>query len=447
MFNPLLSFYSYWFDLKLPAQPLRKSRELPNKISITNRLKALFFSFFLFYFAPADGLESLSKEVYINSDSKQLAQQTALNEFSRELVLQMIGQKKYEKERRKVEKAIIQNQNRYILSTRSSPPVLQEDGKFLSMVTIQFSKENLKNLLLEHHLFYAEKSSFCVLPLLSFALSFDGKKEIWSWQKKNREGQSPVPVLKNMTKSFFELLSRELIKTGFFPLDPVFQKMAEGAPSAVWPKKSSRARDFIPLAHFFRCDIILFGSVQAGDIGNNLSFLGEWFSTFKEKKEKPPSSSSSYFTRFSFHVFNIKNRRTLFKLKKQFPFPSSMKKTPAKEVLSRFRDVLDSLLYQLSSYQTEGSLDRNRLIISVQGPLSYAEKEKLKKALIKSTPGIQSLEERLLTSNRVVYEAGSSQSIKQVAKQLKALSVPGFVIQLKGYKKQELEIYAKKQAR
>ena len=401
--------------------------------------------FFLFSFVQAQNGETIVKEIRTKSDSRQLAQKKALNELSRELVAEMIGKDKYQEEKQRIEKYIIKNRNRYILSTRSSRPAFQDNGDFSFTVTIKVSKENLKNLLLEHNLFYASEGSFCLLPIVSFIESLGSEKKSYSWWLKT-QNEPAEALLKPMASSFFNLLSKEFVKHGFYALNPIFQRMNEGTPFAVLPKKSSNVRNFVPLAEFYTCDIILSGYVQVGAVSSSSLFaLTDLLSPFKKKKES--SSASAHWIQFSFNVFNIKTRQFLFKLKRQFPFPLALQKDPKKEMISHLKDILDSLIYQLSSYQEEGSLDLNRLMISVQGPLTYAQKEQLKKILVQKIPGIQSLEEKLLTSSRVMYLAESSQNIKVIAKQLKEVSLSKFIIQVKGYKKQELEIYAKKRER
>lgn len=402
------------------------------------------FLVFLLNFAQAQSVETIVEEIQLKSDSKQLAQKEALDKISRDLVIEMIGEKKYKEEKKKIETYIIRNKNRYILSVRSSSPVLQDSGDFSSSVTVKVSKENLKNLLLNHHLFYNSEGSFCLLPLVSFSSSFSKTEKSYSWWLKNSSGQESV-LLKQMANSFFQLLSEELIKQGFYVLNPVFQRIAEGVPPSVLPRRGSRVRNFIPLAKFFSCDIILLGYVRSGS--PSFSKTSTLTSLFSFKKENENLKMSQYFTNFSFNVFNIKLRQILFKIRKEFPFSLALQKEPKNEMLFRSKDILDSLAYQLSSYQEEGSLDLHRLMISVQGPLTYAQKEQLKKLLVRKIPGIQSLEERLLTSNRVVYVAESSQSTANIARQLKKTALPKFIIQVKGHKKQELEIYAKKQGR
>ena len=410
--------------------------------------KAFFilFSFFFFSsaFVQAQGIETLVKEIHLDTDNKQLAQKKAINEVSRKLVEEMVGLDRFQKEKQKIKNQIIKNQNRYILSIRSSKPILQEDGAFVSTVTIQVSKENLKQLLLEHNLFYSSKGSFCLLPVISFASYNSGEKKSYSWWLKNENSSS---LLEEMAGSFFELLSEELIKQGFYALNPVFQKMYEGTASGVLPKNSSRVRSFVPLAEFYTCDIILSGHIRFGELSSGSSALQSFFSFLKTDNDQIDNAPSQNVTQFFFNVFNIKTRQFLFKLKKQFPFSPALQNNPKKEMALHLKNILDSFTYQLSFYQEKGSLDLNRLMISVQGPLNYSQKEQLKKSLVKKISGLQNLEKKFLTSNRIVYEAESSEKIKSVAQQLRKISLPKFVIQVKGYKKNTLEIYAKKRER
>ena len=400
-------------------------------------------TFFSLPFLQAQEVETIIKEVELQVDSKKLAQQKALNEISRQLVTEIVGEKKYRENKTKIEKSIIKHQNRYVLFISSSSGKFQDQGKVAFTVKIRVSKENLKNLLLENNLFYDSKGAFCILPIVSFSSYFGDKKENYSWWLDNKIS---VADLKSIAGAFFDLLSQEFIKAGFYVIDPVFQRVKEGAPSFIFPKKGNRAKEFRSMAEFYTCDIVLSGRIHTGQaVKTGASFLSNLFSS-----QKPALSNvypESYFIQFSLKVFNIKTNQFLFNVQNKFSFMPSKKNQLKEEILFRSKNVLDSLIYQLSSVNDEGSLVLNRMVISVQGPLSYAEKEKLQKSLIKQVPGIEDLQVRLLNSSRVVYEAKSSQSIQDISKQLKSVSLPYFSIQVKGHRNQRLEIYAKKRTR
>ena len=407
------------------------------------RLGLFFLIFIPSHLLQAQDVETIVKEIELKIDSKKLAQEKALNETSRLLVEEMLGDKKYKENKRKIEKTIITHQNRYVLFVQSSSGKFQDKGKFLFTVTIKVSKNNLKKLLLENNLFYDSKGAGCILPMISFSYFFGGKRENNSWWL---EGQSADTELKGLAGDFFSLLSREFIKSGFYALDPVFQRIKEGAPSFVLPKKGVSVRRFLPLAQFYTCDIVLFGRIHAGQADEvESSFFSKLFSSKKSKVSLV--YSESYFIKFYLNVFNIKTRQFLFNVQRKFSIPSLKKNKPRAETLLRSKDILDSVIYQLSAYNEEGSLVLNRLMISVQGPLNYAEKEQLQQSLIRKVSGIEDLQVRALNASRVVYEAKSSQSIQNISKQLKSVSLPRFLIRVKGYRNQKLEIYAKKRDR
>ena len=400
----------------------------------------IIFSFFFFSVnsVQARNIETFVNEVRLNSASKTEAQNKALRELSVSLVKEMLGLERFKEEKQKITNQIIKNQIRYILSVKSSRPLFQDEGDFLSTVTIQVSRENLKNLLIENNLYYRLQSSICLLPLVAFSKSFSGDEKSYLWWMEKHETDQ---VLQDTAVGFFNDLDKEFIKQGFYVLNPVFQKLYEGTPQIFLPKKGFSLRDFAPLSRFYDCDIILSGSVKFGEIyKRNPGFKRFFF--FFESEEKKEDSSLQYFTDFFFNVFNIRTRQFLFKLKKQFSFSGESDYDPKKEMAVHLKGILDSLVYQLSFYQKEGFLDLRRLIISVQGPLNYFQKEKLKKDLVQNISGLEDLKKIFLTSNRIVYEARSSKTMEAIAEELKKTSLSDFIIQIKGHTQSNLEIYA-----
>ena len=476
----------------------------------------LFFSVvFPFFLHAKEDTQTLVKEIYLDTDNRTHARLQAINEISRTLVKEMTGEDKYNKEKQKIEDSIIKKQNRYILSTSTSSPVLQESGEFLFQVTIRVSKANLKNLLLEHNLFYDSQDSLCVFPFISFQSDVSKTLKNYSWWLGgSNTGQT---FLRKLAALFFDRLSEKLISTGFYVIDPVFQNLG-GALSLNTADKPNSPKnlialarfythaaltrkagpeDFISLAEFYSCNLILSGYIKVLDALQESESLINWPSVFNKKdkiqqKTELEFSDNSYFIYFYFQILNRKTGRVLVKLKKMFPFPevafypkpdqslhktlperkantkfakdtSQKHKNPPeektntnppddnssfvlqlKETPASFGSVLKSLAYQLRFYKKAGFLDLYQLVISVQGPISYPEKEQLKKLLLEKIPDLHSLEERLLTSSRVVYMAQSSKDMEFIANQLKTTIFSNFAIQVKGWTKQELEIYAKK---
>ena len=140
-------------------------------------MKFVFAAALLGFFSPAafpqeiQEIQEIQVEVRTEDGAKKAAIAQAAAQASREAVLDFLGQEKYNANLRAVQKHILANHNRFLLYSKSGAGRIQDDGRFLTTVTLGFSKKNLQKLLLEHNLFFASKGSLCILPLVSFAFS------------------------------------------------------------------------------------------------------------------------------------------------------------------------------------------------------------------------------------------------------------------------------------
>ena len=403
------------------------------------------FVFLGFRAAAFSGIEIIEKEISTEAADKALAARRAVGEVSWDLARAALGEQKLQKNKRKIKKRIIDNKNRYVLSTKAAAPELQEDGSFLTRVTMGVSRKNLQALLVEHNLFYSSQGVSCLLPVVSFEASLE-TKESYLWWREPWEKPAPAPkdsapaaasgaapaaalagagkpaLPRRMAAFFFEALGRRLLDEGFYALDPVFSRSYEHLPESAIPK-GSLLKHFEPLARLLRCDIIISGSVRVNRDGNRfLSFL-------------------------YFKIFNIKTRQILFQIRKRFALASLSKEAAEREIYSLLKEnIFKNFAYQLALDKEKGSLDLSRMLLNVQGPLNYYQKEKLKAALIKYIPAIKDLQERFLASNRIIYEMESAEDMAVIAKSLKSLPVPFFAIQVTGYSKRQASIYVKELA-
>ena len=372
-----------------------------------------------FIAVSAFGIETRELDILTESGDKNQAIERAVNQVSRDFVKHLMGEEKYLKQKKQIEEKIIKNRNRYILSAKTSAPEVQEEGDYLTTVTLGVSEENLKALLLENNLFYSSAGAGCILPVVAFQMSNDKGKEKFSWWKREKSGEADSLLL-SLSRIFYSRLSEDFIEKGFYVMDPMFSRLSESVPSSVLPGRNS-TRQFQKLSGFLNCDLILSG-------------------TFHIERDK---TLSAFRSEVSLKVFNMKTLRELFHLEKKFTLSASEK---GMEV--SFRDSLDmlftSLKYQLSFYRDRGVLDLSRLFLSVQGPLTYFEKERLKQALVQHISPIKDLKEAWMASNRLMYEVESSKSMKDLARAIRSQEIPGFKVQITGYSEKKLDIYAAK---
>ena len=382
------------------------------------------FSLLIFFSFPAfsQTITEVRLDIKTNEGDKKTAIKKAVDQISKELVENFLGQEKYQKNKKKINQTIIKNQNRYILFSKTSSSIPQNDGKFLTTVTLGISEKNLEGLLLEHNLFYSSQGSLCVLPVIAFSASLNEQESyLWWFHKKQNS------LLEKLAKDFYNDLSLHLIDKGFYSVDPLFSRLYEGLPPLVLRKKE-KIKNIKPLADFLQCHIILTGKVS-----------------LKQNKE-----NEALTTYFVFKIFNTLTNQVLFKMRKKLLVSEKLSYLKTKQLERVFSEVsqriLISIADQLSRYKEKGVLDLNRLFLAVYGPLTYPERETLEEAFIHHIPSIKTLQKRYITSNKIVYEIKSDQEISQLANIIRKTSIPNYKIKVTvDSKKKQLEIYARTQ--
>ena len=376
------------------------------------------FVFFCCFSAFAGNIETKELDITTETGDKSSAIEKAVQQVSRDFVKHLMGEEKYKKHQSLIERKIIKNKNRYILFVKTSAPTEREEGDYLTKVTLGVSEENLTALLLENNLFYSSAGASCILPAITFKAlhSQKGRKETLSWWKIS---PSPSPLLQNLSEVFYSALSETFVPAGFYVMDPVFSRLDRSVPPAVLPAKNS-ARQFRKLTDFLNCDLILSGSFTV------------------EKNLVLPS----YTGEFHLKMFNMKTLRELFSVKKRMVFQAEEKDMKT-SFLSELSAVTNSLKYQLSFYRDRGALDLSRLFISIQGPLTYHQKERLKDMLVRDIPAIKDLRESLVSAGRILYEMESSRSMKELAGAVRSHKFPLFKVKVTGHTKKKMDIYAK----
>ena len=305
---------------------------------------------------------------------------------------------------------------------------MEETGKFSFVINITISKDNLSSLLKKRSFLKSSQSSYCILPLISF--SYELEKDSWSWWDSEKKTSSvKFDKTKQFAQSFFDSLGREFTKIGFYFIDPIFQKTAKAVPSSLLPKKNKKMKYFNPLIDFYSCDIILSGFIHVGKSREGEVYSGIGLNTTDGLD-------------FMIKAFNRKTKENLFELKRQIPLKKGGKKVFQKEVDLKSQKIIESLIYQLSFYQEQGSLGLDRLMIALQGNLSYPEKERVINQ-IKKVDGLNNIQIVYLSSQRAVYKVEISKPLNQIIKKLKSLSLKDFSLQVRKSSGSKLEIYAK----
>ena len=372
-------------------------------------MKLYIFLILSFFASHSFAIETIRVEIFTDTGSKNQAISEAVYQVSRDFVKSIIGEDKYLQNENQFEDKIIKNKNRYIIFTKTSTPQETEDGKFSTKVSLGLSEENLKALLLENNLFYNTNSS-CILPV--FAFEFENKHK-HSWWLPDQKAPS---FLLEVAKKFYQSFSYQLIKLGFYTINPYHSQFLESFPQNLLPTKS-RLSDFKKFSEFVECDLVIVGRISIEDDKKTEIYQGDSYLKF----------------------INIKTKQKLFDFTKKFTLSKA-------DLLARFDENLSSFFrsfnYQLGFYKQSGSLDLSLLFLSLQGSINYYDKERIKQALVANIKSIKNLKENRITSRQVIYNLESSAKIKDIVKDIeKNRILKNFKLKVTNYSKNRLDIY------
>lgn len=369
----------------------------------------LIFLFLLLFSVSAYSGETVL-EVEQNSPDLKKAVQTAIQKVSVELMEQFIEPSKLKAKKRQIRKIISAYSNRYILYTRTAPPIEKKPHSFIISVTIGFSEENLKKILLEEDLFYSGTSHLRILPMVLFEDLVERENYGW-WIKKEFK-----PDISMRMRSFYNQIQSVLMSYGFFIINPEMAGSRHFIPYTLSFKKPKK-KNIFNLARFFQCNLVMTGSVKIreSDIRSVLSVKGE------------------------LTVYHVDSGRLLAEVEQFAKIQMDEKKSdPIMSFLKQYENFAKGLGVQLQSIYEAGQMAANLLRITVKGKMSYRSSHQFRKLLNSEVKSIKDLKENVISTGSITYIANANASAKVVSKKIKGILFPGFYVRVSRVGKKEI---------
>ncbi len=375
-----------------------------------------FFFFFCFFFSFSVWSGETTLEVKQDSPDIRKAVQTAIGKVSVELMERFIESSKLKAQKKRIQQIISKYSNRYILYTQTAPVVKKDDESFTIFVTIGFSEENLKKILLKEDFFYSDASHLRILPLILFENLVHDESHGW-WMKNG----SPSELMKKQMTEFYNRIQDTLMSYGFFLINPEWAGSEYFIPDDLQFKKPKKKHVF-SLAKFFQSYLVMTGSVKVreSDIDAILNIKVE------------------------LTIYNADSGRLLAEMErfeKIYINKKDEKNTePVIAFLKKNKNFAKGLGVQLKSIYETGQLSSNLLKITVLGNLSYREFDRFKQLLNSEVRDIKDLKEHIIRSRSVTYIANIGSDVKAVSEKIKDTLFPGFRVQVSRVRKNEVSL-------
>lgn len=333
-------------------------------------------------------------------------QSKALQGAAREQVIEIIGDKRYAKNRALVENRIVREAAKFIPFVQPGEIAKLPDGSWKMKVELKLSVGSLRKMVIDTGLLTDADTPVTILPMIAFtdrvkAVSYrwwmgdtrdDARKSIIEWAKVVQLG-----------------LHRELMHQGFHLQLPLEGALSNPIPPAFRVDRAS-SQDLRQLGEYLGISMALRGDVRVKDSKEN---AGGW--QIQVRLEVVPVSGG----------------RTVAEISRVFetdPGPSDLvvRKKLEKEIVEMSKDLSNQVL----EAWTRGTLAATTLRLAVRGSLSPKQLSDFRSQLSKSMRDIKAMRERLFEPGRVVFEIDYAASPEDFQEKIKTLSLPGFTEKL-----------------
>ena len=374
--------------------------------------KFIFFILFIFSFVSWGG--ELILEIEQDSSDVEKAVKNAVRQVSTELMEKFIEPSKLKERKKQIQKIISTSSNRYILYTKTSTPEHKADSSYVISVTIGFSEENLKKILLEEDLFYPGTSQLRILPMVFFENVID--KEHYGWWMR---GKNQSIDRKEQMSLFYNQIQSTMMSYGFFLINPEFAGSFYFVPDKLLFKRPIK-KNIFNLARFFKSHLVMTGSI----------------------KVRESDIKSVINVKVDLTVYHTDSGRLLAEVErfKKIKIEENEEKDvkPFNRFLRENKGFAKGLGAQLKSIYETGQMASHVFSVTVQGEMSYRDSHKFKKLLISKITDITTLQENIVKSDATTYIAHIKGSYKKVVEEIENTIFPGFYVRVSRAKKKEV---------
>ncbi len=354
----------------------------------------------------ADELISVSNEGVSKATSQVEAareiQGKALSGTAREQVIEMIGDKRYAKNKAIVENRIVREAAKFIPFVQPGEAVKQPDGTWKMKVDLKVSLGSLRKMVIDTGLLTDADTPVTIIPMIGFTDRMKGVSYRW-WMGDSRDDARKSVV--EWARIVQLGLHKELMNQGFHLQLPLEGTVSNALPT---PFRVDRAtgQDLKQLGEYLGVSMALRGDVRVRDSRES---VGGW--QIQVRLEVVP----------------VQGGRTVAEISRTFdtdpgPADIAVRKRLEKEIGEMSKD----LSTQVFEAWTRGTLAATTVKLAVRGTLSPKQLGDFRTQISRALRDIKAIRERVFEPGRVVFEVDYAASPEDFRDKLKNVELPGF---------------------
>lgn len=340
-------------------------------------------------------------------DAAKEIQNDVISEAVRSRVREILGEKRFQKNRTLVENKIVKQSSKFIPFVNARPPVRLADGSWKMGVEFKLSPSSLRKMILDAGLLNDAEGAAAILPMIAFADREKNSSIRW-WVGEAKTAESGF--IGQISRQFHEALQSEFSRQGFHIIRPQGTQHSP-LPDELQTERPSNS-DYKLISDFYQAPMILQGDVR-----------------MKEVKEPVTAALCA----IKIQVMQAHTGRTIAEVSRQIEADISSggyENAIRAKLAGELPELTKDLATQVYEVWQRGTLNTNQIRLAVRSPLTPKRVNDFKTGLMGQVQQVKSMRERLFDDLGIQFEIDYSGEREALVGRLKNLELQGFETRL-----------------
>ncbi len=375
-------------------------------------------------FAQIEEMTALTEEGASKADSAPEASraiiQSVTQSVARRSVIEMIGEKSYQKNKTVVENRIIRESFKFIPFVTPGTPVKVGDGWKMS-VQLKVSLSSLREMVLTNGLLFDVEGPAAILPLVALSDRINQRQWRWWLLEKDDEGRK---FLLQVQDRFNQAMYSEMNLKGFYLIRPQTTALV-GVLPASFRSERLRPEDLRFWGEFFNAQMALKGDLRL---------------------RESSAIAGGYQISIKLQAVQTANSRSVAEVSRTYDTEPGVYETVVRSKLATaLPEVAKDLTTQIVDAWQKGTLGSNLLRLSVRGRLGPKQVNEFRTSVLKSMREIKMMRERVIETDNITFEVDFAGGAQDFGEKFRQLTIPGFTMRVSDANDSSVVVDVKKQ--
>jgi hypothetical protein len=337
-------------------------------------------------------------------EAQKEIQNKVITGVARDQVIEIIGEKRYQKNRTIVESRLVRESAKFIPFVQPGEIQKLPDGTWKMKIELKLSAGSLKKMIIDAGLFSDADTPVTILPMITTTDRMKGISFRWWMGDSQDEVRKP---LVDWSRILENQLQRELMKQGFHLLLPLEGTISNQLPQPFRIDRAS-SQDLKMIGDYLGISMVVRGDIRV-----------------KESKDVP----GAWQVQVKLEVAPVQGGRTVAEISRTLETDSGPSSIAVRKKLEKdSSDLARDLSTQVFEAWTRGTLAATTIKLAVKSSLTPRQMAEFRIQFLKSKSmrDIKALRERLYEPGQVTFEVDYAASPEDFREKLKKLELSTF---------------------